>query len=150
MLFGIDCERFYGIPRSFFSADVKERVIYVSLCVALLAFWIAPAFLRIALKRNKGAEEQLRDKVSGIVLSATLGLAYGSFNILNIGNIPFIRDNIAQDYIGHWICIILFMFLGIVSVCGMTFAPELVELKNRKSGKIYWYFCFLSMFIISG
>lgn len=147
LLFAIDCEKFYGIPRYFFSADVKEKVIYVSLCMILLALFFAPALLRKVMKRNNSDGEHLSDKICVIVVSVILGFAYGSFNILNIDNIPFIRDNIAHDYMGSWMCIILFLSLGIVSVCGMTFLAELVEIKDRKNGKIYWYFYVLSMFI---
>lgn len=151
-MYQINCERFYGIPGKYFSANINSRLLYLALIILLIILFFLPSFLRNYEKRQE--KDTMSSRLYYIFLSIVLGLEMGLINLQNLIQIMQVTNdqNVVFRYINNWIdrhaylVLITVVIMGALSLLGIVLVPEI---KRKWIKKVVTYISVIS-FAASG
>lgn len=151
-MYQINCERFYGIPGKYFSANINSRLLYLALIILLIILFFLPSFLRNYEKRQ--GKDTMSSRLYYIFLSIVLGLEMGLINLQNLIQIMQVTNdqNVVFRYINNWIdrhaylVLITVVIMGALSSLGIVLVPEI---KRKWIKKVVTYISVIS-FATSG
>lgn len=135
LLYQIECEEFYGIPRKYFHSGVENRLVYLGCVILIIIFCVVPSIIK---KRNEKATTSVRAmKAYAIFLAIILGIEIGLINVYNLIVImrqayktnTFFR-NINQFLNENAnITVVVVVFLGSIALLGITLIDEVTLIK---------------------
>lgn len=148
-MYQINCERFYGIPGKYFSANINSRLLYLALIILLIILFFLPSFLKNYEKKQ--GKDTMSSRLYYIFLSIVLGLEMGLINLQNLIQIMQVTNekNVVFRYINNWIdrhaylVLITVVIMGALSLLGIVLVPEI---KRKWIKKVVTYISVISFF----
>lgn len=150
-LFQIRCEKFYGIPRGYFSTDINPSLLYLGVILLFGSLFFAPLFLR------RYEENKIALIIESVFLSIVLGVGLGVVNLFNLLEIMKATNNKNEFWFNwnNWLAqndgvIVKLIFLSSILASLIIFLSPYIKFKRIKNILLFTTaICFTICFTIS-
>ncbi len=151
VLYQNSCEKFYHIPRQYFSSDIKYSIVYLFLIIIIVAMCGFPIFIR---KLGAGKQTAIIPTISFAFL---LGMCIGIINIYNLIELlrylnfdsEFNRNIVLFINENAEVIVFIIIILAIISVVSITILDILKNRKNKVLNCILGVLFITSFFVSS-